>query len=225
MRARVRALLGFDRSQEPTRQTSAARPWSPFTPANAVTFARLAAIPAFLALGLQTGAGQGVASTTLFAVIGWGDFADGAIARLTGRYSRLGALLDPATDRLLALSGAIVCMRWALLPRWALGLLMARELAMLVLGRYALRARLDLRINRLGRAAIVPVMGSLFFAMIPLHTLALVLLYVGLALAFAATARYVQSGLAQARARAVVPAGRHDPHHPDDRAGPPRPAQ
>jgi cardiolipin synthase len=199
--ARALALLGLDRSQEPARQTSPARPWQPWTPANAVTFARLAAIPVFLVLGLATGHGQGAATVALFAVIGWGDFADGAIARLTGRYSRLGALLDPATDRLLAVSGAVVCLRWGLLPRWALALLMAREVAMLALGRFALGRGLDIRINRLGRAAIVPVMGALFFAMIPLHTLAVVLLYVGLALAFAASARYIQSGVAQARAR------------------------
>jgi phosphatidylglycerophosphate synthase len=196
---RLRALLGLDRSREPARQTATARPLRPWTLPNAITFARLAAIPAFLALALTSAHGELAAATALFAVIGWGDFADGAAARLTGQYSRLGALLDPATDRLLALAGAAVCMRFALLPRWALGLLIARELFMLVLGRYALHRGLDLRINSLGRAAIVPVMGALFFAMVPVRTLALVLLYLGLALALAATARYLRSGLAQLR--------------------------
>ena len=31
----------------------------------------------------------------LFAVIGWGDYADGMAARVTRQYSRLGALMDP----------------------------------------------------------------------------------------------------------------------------------
>ncbi len=72
---------------------------------------------------------------------------------------------------------------------------------MLVLGRFALRHGLDLRINRLGRMALVPVMGALFFAMAGLHTLGVVLLYIGIVLALLATARYVQTGLAQLRER------------------------
>ncbi|MDE3069181.1 MAG: CDP-alcohol phosphatidyltransferase family protein [Acidobacteriota bacterium] len=206
-RARLRRLLGFDRSIEPAHQTARDRPWRPFTIPNAVTFMRLAALPAFLAVALTEDRGQGALSIALFAVIGWGDVADGALARLTGQYSRLGALLDPATDRLLAVSGAIVCWRWELLPRWALAVLMAREVGMLALGRYAIARRVELRITRLGRAAIIPVRGSLFFAMLALRSAAEVLLYLGIALAFAASARYVQVGLRSLRAGPGPPAG------------------
>jgi cardiolipin synthase len=194
-------VLGFDRSREPAGQTAAMRPLRPFTIPNAITFTRLALVPVFLVLGLTLDDGQAPASVVLFAVIGWGDFADGAMARVTGQYSRLGALLDPVTDRLLAISGVAVCWHWSLLPRWALAVLLARELFMLALGRYALHRGLDLRINRLGRLALVPVMASLFFAMAGLHTLGVVLLYVGIVLAIAATVRYVQTGLQQLRAR------------------------
>ena len=44
----------------------------------------------------------------------------------------MGALLDPLVDRLLVISGVIVCWKFDLLPRWALALLAARELFMLV---------------------------------------------------------------------------------------------
>jgi len=111
------------------------------------------------------------------------------------------------TDRLLAISGVVVCWRWSLLPRWALAVLLARELSMLLLGRYALSRGLDLRISLLGRIALVPVMAALFFAMAGLHTLAEVLLYIGIVLAIAASVRYVQSGLAQLRARAQSASG------------------
>ena len=37
--------------------------------------------------------------------------------------------LDPVVDRLTILCGAIVCWHFELLPRWALALLVARELA------------------------------------------------------------------------------------------------
>jgi cardiolipin synthase len=200
-RAGVRRLLGFDRSQEPARQTAAERPWRPWTIPNAITFARLALIPVFLVVGLTSDHGQSALTAALFALIGWGDFADGAMARLTGQYSRLGALVDPATDRLLAVSGAAVCWRWDLLPHWALAVLIARELFMLVLGRYALGHGLNIGISRMGRTAIVPVMAALFFAMVGLQTLGEVLLYIGIVLALLASAGYVRTGADQLRAR------------------------
>ncbi len=60
---------------------------------------------------------------------------------MTRQYSRLGALMDPVTDRLLVVSGVVVCWRFQLLPRWALAVLAARELSMLALGRYGHHAR------------------------------------------------------------------------------------
>ena len=134
-------------------------------------------------------------------MIGWGDYADGIAARVTRQYSRLGALMDPVTDRLLVVSGVVVCWHFELLPRWALAVLAARELLMLVLGRYGLTHGVELRINWPGRLAVAPVMGSFFFAMAGLETLGEVLLYVGLALALVATVLYVRSGLRELRAR------------------------
>jgi cardiolipin synthase len=162
---------------------------------NAIGFVRLALIPVFLVSAFSSSDGTGALPATLFAVIGWGDYADGIAARLTRQYSRLGALMDPLTDRLLIVSGVVVCWHFQLLPRWALAVLAARELAMLVLARYALSRGIELRINWPGRLAVAPVMGALFFAMVGLSVLAEVLLYIGLALALLATAMYVRSGL------------------------------
>ena len=91
----------------------------------------------------------------IFAVIGWSDYLDGIAARVTGQYSRLGALLDPLTDRLLVISGVVVCWHFELLPRWALLVLALRELFMLGLVRWGLRKGVDLKINWLGRAGVV----------------------------------------------------------------------
>jgi cardiolipin synthase len=150
-------------------------------------------------VALSSSDGTGALSATLFAVIGLGDYADGIAARITGQYSRLGAVMDPVTDRLLILAGVVVCWRFQLLPRWALALLAARELVMLGLARYALRRGVELSINWPGRLAVAPVMGSLFFAMAGLETLAEVLLYTGLALALLASGMYVSTGVRQLR--------------------------
>jgi cardiolipin synthase len=128
-------------------------------------------------------------------VIGWADYLDGFAARLTGQYSRLGALLDPLIDRLLVISGMVVAWRFTLLPRWAIAIVVARELFVLVLSRYALQRGVELKINWPGRLAVAPMMGAPFFAIADVHWLALVMLYVGLALALLATAMYVQRGL------------------------------
>jgi cardiolipin synthase len=115
----------------------------------------------------------------------------------------MGALLDPIVDRLLVISGMAVCWHFELLPRWAIALVIAREVFMLVVGRYALSRGVELRINWPGRLAVAPIMGAPFFAMAEVHWLALVLLYVGMALAFLATILYVRRGWAEVHRREV----------------------
>ncbi len=137
----------------------------------------------------------------LFAVIGWADYLDGFAARLTGQYSRLGALLDPIVDRLLVISGMAVAFHFSLLPRWAIVVVIVRELFMLGLSRYGLRRGLELKINWPGRIGVAPIMGAPFLAMLGVHWLALVMLYVGMALSLLATALYVRRGLAEAGVR------------------------
>ena len=196
-----RRLLGFDRSGPPPPETLRGQPLHPWTIPNAIGFARLAGIPVFLVLALTSTDGHDTAAIVLFAAIGWGDYLDGFAARLTGQYSRLGALLDPVIDRLLVVSGMAVAWRFDLLPRWALALVIARELGMLVLSRMAMRQKLELRINWAGRLGVAPTMGAPFFAMIPLHTVALVMLYAGMTLSLLASALYVRSGVAELRRR------------------------
>jgi phosphatidylglycerophosphate synthase len=193
-RLSVRRLFGLDRSGPPPPQTLAGQPLRPWTLPNAIGFTRLALIPVFLVVELAGGDGTGALGATLFAVIGWGDYADGIAARVTRQYSRLGALMDPITDRLLVVSGVVVCWHFQLLPRWAIALLALREVAMLALGRYGLSRGVELRINWPGRLAVAPVMGSFFFAMVGWRTVGEVLLYVGLVLALLATGLYVRDG-------------------------------
>jgi cardiolipin synthase len=189
-----RRLLGLDRSGGPPPETRRDQPLHPWTIPNAIGFLRIGLIPVFLVLALDSGDGRDTVATVLFAVIAAGDYLDGMVARITGQYSRLGALLDPLTDRLLVISGAIVAWEFELLPRWALAVLAGREAFMLLLTQIALRRGLDLSVNMLGRWAVWPTMGALGLAMIMETWLSELLLYVGLALTLAATARYLDDG-------------------------------
>ena len=190
----TRRLLGLDRSGGPPPETQRDQPLHPWTIPNAIGFLRIGLIPVFLVLALGSGDGRDTTATVLFAFVAASDYLDGMVARITGQYSRLGALLDPLTDRLLVISGAIVAWDFELLPRWALLVLALREAFMLLLTQIALRRGLDLSVNMLGRWAVWPTMGALGLAMIVETWLSEALLYVGLALTLAATARYLQDG-------------------------------
>lgn len=194
-RLTTRRLLGLDRSGGPPPETRAGEPLHPWTLPNLIGFIRLGLIPVFLILALGSDDGRLASASIIYAVIGGSDYLDGIAARLTGQYSRLGALLDPLTDRLLVVSGVIVCWHYELLPRWALGVLAAREALMLVLTQIGLRRGLDLEVKMIGRWAVWPTMFSLFLAMVSVTWVAEALLYIGLAMTLAATVLYVRDGL------------------------------
>ncbi|HEU0318822.1 MAG TPA: CDP-alcohol phosphatidyltransferase family protein, partial [Solirubrobacteraceae bacterium] len=127
-RLTFRRLVGLDRSGPPPPETLADAPWHVWTIPNAIGFVRLALIPVFVVLALSSDTGTDALPAILFGVVAWSDYADGIAARVTGQYSRLGALMDPIIDRLLVISGVVVCWYHDLLPRWALAVLVAREL-------------------------------------------------------------------------------------------------
>lgn len=199
-RGRVRRLFGLDRSAPPPRQTRAGEPLNPWTIPNLVGYVRLAALPVFLLLAYGTEDGTSVASAMVFWAIAAGDYLDGILARITGQYSRLGALLDPLVDRLTILAGAVVCWSFELLPRWLLVLLALRELAMLVLAQYGLRHGVDIEVNWPGRISVFPIMGGIWLALLAPGWVATALVIWGLAMAIVATVLYARSGMRAVRA-------------------------
>ena len=200
-----RRLLGLDRSGPPPPATRAGEPLNPWTLPNAIGFLRVAPVPVFLGIALNSGDGREATASVLYAVIGGSDYLDGMAARVTGQYSRLGTLLDPLTDRLLVVSGVIVTWHFELLPRWALAVLVAREVVMLGLTQVALRRGMDLEINMVGRWAVWPTMFSMFLAMVSVTWVAEALLYLGLAMTLWATALYFRDGFEHLRAAKAAP--------------------
>ena len=198
-RGRVRRLFGLDRSAPPPRQTRKGEALNPWTIPNAVGYARLAALPVFLVLAYGTEDGTSVLSAMVFWAIAAGDYLDGILARITGQYSRMGALLDPLVDRLTILAGAVVCWDFNLLPRWALALLALREVTMLFLAQYGLRHGVDIAVNWPGRISVFPIMGGIFFALLAPGWVATALLIWGLVMAIIATVLYAQSGIRAVR--------------------------
>jgi cardiolipin synthase (CMP-forming) len=188
-----RRLFGLDRSGPLPRETRKGAPLHPWTIPNLIGYLRLAAIPVFLALAFDSGDGRAVAPALIYLGITLGDYVDGFLARATGQYSRMGALLDPVVDRVTVLSGAVVCWHFELLPRWALAVLAARELATLVLAQMALRRGVDIEVNWIGRIGVFCVFGGIFWSMVVDWWIIRAGFVVGVAIAVLATVVYVRA--------------------------------
>jgi CDP-diacylglycerol--glycerol-3-phosphate 3-phosphatidyltransferase len=199
-RGELRRRFGLDRSAPPPKQTRKGEPLNPWTIPNLVGYVRLAAIPVFLLMAFNTEDGTSFAAAMVFWAIAAGDYLDGFLARATGQYSRLGALLDPFVDRLTVLAGAVVCWSFELLPRWLLALLALRELAMLYLAQYGLRHGVDIEVNWPGRIAVFPTMGGIWLALFAPGWVATALVIWGTAMAILATVLYARTGMRAARA-------------------------
>ena len=193
-----RRLLGLDRSGPEPAQTRAGQPLRPFTLPNLIGYIRLAAIPVFCLLAFSSDDGRDALASLIFLAIALGDLLDGFVARATGQYSRLGALLDPVVDRLTILAGAAVCWHFELLPRWAIALLAARELATLGLSYYGLKRGVDLEITWVGRIAVFLIMGGIFWSMVFDWEIIRIGFSLGVLLSVLATVLYVR------KARAAV---------------------
>jgi cardiolipin synthase len=119
---------------------------------NALSVLRLLGVPLFLWLLLGPHA-DGWAIVVL-ALSGVSDWADGKLARMLDQGSRLGALLDPAADRLYIVAALIALTLREIVPLWLVLLLLGREvvlgLALLVLRRYGYP---PLQVHYLGKAA------------------------------------------------------------------------
>jgi phosphatidylglycerophosphate synthase len=190
-----RRQFGLDRSGPPPRQTRPGQPLRPWTIPNAVGYIRLAALPVFLVIAFSSGDGRDPWAAVIFWLVAVGDYVDGFLARATGQYSRMGAILDPIVDRLTILAGAAVCWHFELLPRWALAVLAAREVTTAILAQIYLHRVGELDINWLGRIAVAPVMASIFFAMVSESWVWSAMLIVGVALGALGTIAYIRTGL------------------------------
>jgi len=119
---------------------------------NLLSLLRLLGVPLFLWLLLGPHA-DGWAIVVL-AVSGATDWADGKLARALGQSSRLGALLDPAADRLYIVATLVAFVIRDVVPLWVVLVLLGREL---VLGITLLALRRGgwppLQVHYLGKAA------------------------------------------------------------------------
>ena len=119
---------------------------------NALSVLRLLGVPVFLWLLL--GPEEDGWALVILMVSGFTDWLDGKLARWLNQGSRLGALLDPAADRLYIVCTLVALAIRGVVPVWVVALLLGRELVLgvmlLVLRRYGYP---PLQVHYLGKAA------------------------------------------------------------------------
>jgi cardiolipin synthase len=93
---------------------------------NVLSVIRLALVPVFLWLLLGPRADGWALAILVFS--GASDWADGKIARWLNQASRLGALLDPAADRLYTLATVVAFVLRDIIPLWFALVLVGRDL-------------------------------------------------------------------------------------------------
>jgi cardiolipin synthase (CMP-forming) len=96
---------------------------------NLLSLLRLLAVPLFLWLLL--GPHSDGWAFAILAASGVSDYADGKIARRFNQSSRLGALLDPAADRLYILATILALTVRGVMPVWLAVAIPARDVALL----------------------------------------------------------------------------------------------
>lgn len=127
-------------------------PLNVWTIPNALSVLRLLAVPLFLWLVL--GPQEDVAAFVVLVIAGVTDYLDGLVARATGQYSRLGAILDPLADRLTIAATLVGLVLRDFIPWWLVIALILRELMLLaVLPALRARGRVALPVTLVGKAA------------------------------------------------------------------------
>lgn len=119
---------------------------------NALSGLRLIGVPVFLWLVLVLQAD--LVAFGLLIAAGVSDWLDGALARATGQFSRLGALLDPLADRLYIAATLLGLALRQIIPWWLVGLLVLREVTLLALVPILRRqGRTVMKVTLVGKAA------------------------------------------------------------------------
>ena len=128
---------------------------------NALSVLRLVLVPVFLYLLLVADATGWAIAVLMFS--GVSDWADGKIARMfNNQSSRLGALLDPAVDRIYMIIVPIAMAMAGALPWWIVGLLLGRDLVLAAtLPLLRSRGLVALPVTYVGKAATFALMSGL----------------------------------------------------------------
>jgi CDP-diacylglycerol--glycerol-3-phosphate 3-phosphatidyltransferase len=162
---------------------------------NALTIARLVAIPVFVALMVVADGTHSWPAGIVFGVAAVTDQIDGFLARRWHVESEFGKLADPLADRLMIDAAVILLVVFDRLPWEALAIIVARDVALLFGSKFAIERGYDFQVSVLGKLATWLLYAGVGFTIVTRDgtTWPLVLFWVGLGVALVAGGLYVVS--------------------------------
>lgn len=118
---------------------------------NALTFARIAMVPALLVALFASPDDGSMTAAGLFALASVTDALDGHLARSRGLVTDVGKFLDPLADKLLVVSALLSLVLLDRVAAWIVAIILGREVAVSVLRTYAGRRGMTVPARPLGK--------------------------------------------------------------------------
>ncbi len=171
---------------------------------NALTIARLAALPALLVVLIRAEGPTSVPAAVIFGAVGATDFLDGILARRLGAESRFGRIADPLADRLLVLVGLVGVILLDRLNPIGPAILMLREVGIVAAYAWLLRRGVEMRVDMAGKVSSALTMVATGGAILLDQAWVNVLFWVAVALAVATLLNYSREAATALRARGAA---------------------
>ena len=167
---------------------------------NKLTILRICLIPFFVLCVKMPSTGMQIAAVAIYVVACATDALDGHIARSRGLVTNFGKFMDPIADKLLVMSAMIVLTAQHRMPDWVCILMLAREFLVSGFRLVAVENGVVIAAGPLGKLKTVFQMVSTIALMLfvpvespggALSVVAVVLMYIALALTVVSGADYI----------------------------------
>ncbi len=167
---------------------------------NALTIARLAALPVLLAVLIREEGSTSTLAWVIFAVVAVTDFLDGFLARRLGAESRFGRIADPLADRLLVGVGLVGVLLLGGVSPVAPVILIVRDVVIIAGAVFLLRRGVDLRVDMAGKISSTLTMIATGTAMLFDQAWVDLVVWLAVIVALGTFANYVRQAAAMMRA-------------------------
>jgi len=163
---------------------------------NLLTFLRLFLLPFIFYLLLRNNTSDFIIAMILLGIAYFSDIFDGWLARKLRQESELGKILDPLVDKLAVGSVAIYTVIYKGFPLWALVLVLAKDILIVLGGWYLLKIRKIVpQPNKWGKYTVSLWGIVLFFYLIELSFWKEFLLWIGVGMIFITFFTYLKTFL------------------------------
>lgn len=123
--------------------------------ANAITLARIAMIPVFMAVLLSQAPYSGYIALGIFIIASLTDSVDGYVARKYNQVSNFGKFIDPLADKMLITSAILIFVQWGKISAVAATVIILREFVVTSLRVVAMAEKRDVGAKLSGKVKMV----------------------------------------------------------------------